>query len=125
MDTSSKFLSFFLWEGVLYILLGFLILVRPFPSSMVIELMIAVVILIAGIIEVIRSFELYQMNITAWPFLIDGVIAITIGTLLLLYPLSGLKAITIFIVIYFTMKARVYSGHCFKYRSSFLVVNRK
>lgn len=105
MNTLSKFRSFFLWEGILYTLLGLLMLIIPFPSSLVIELITGVSILIAGIIQTIESFELYQVDVVTLPFLLAGVLAIIIGTLLIFYPFEGVKVITAFIVFYFGIKA--------------------
>lgn len=105
MDTTSKLQSTLLLEGIVFTLLGLLVLAKPDLSSVAIELMIGIIILITGVIQVVRAIGLYQINITAWPFLLDGIVAIIIGALLLFYPLAGLKAIISFIVIYFALKA--------------------
>ena len=92
----QKHWTWFFGLGIFLLLFGLVMIVLPVVGSFAIDLFIGVVLLIAGVLQVVMAF-----NFRNWKgFLIKlltGILYGGAGLLLLVYPLSGVITLTLFL----------------------------
>ena len=92
----QKHWAWFFGLGIFLLLFGFVMIVLPIAGSFAIDLFIGVVLLIAGILQVVMAF-----NFRKWKGflvkLLTGILYGGAGLLLLVYPLSGVITLTLFL----------------------------
>jgi uncharacterized membrane protein HdeD (DUF308 family) len=89
-----------LTEGIILIVLGILAIVLPQIFAFGIEVVIGVLLIIAGLVASYRAFTREKLLHSIF-WLAIGVIGIVIGILMLVYPWKGILALTIMLTIYF------------------------
>jgi uncharacterized membrane protein HdeD (DUF308 family) len=93
----------FIIESILLIILGVLAIALPFYATLSIELIIAWILLLGGIVQLFKSIK--TIKEPGGPIsLMGAVIYIVIGALMLLYPLKGILTLTLLIGIFFLLE---------------------
>lgn len=93
----------FLFEGIIFILLGILAIALPNFATLSVELFIGWLFLLGGIVQAYRVFQSRGRN-DFWLSLISPILAIIVGLLLLAYPLTGILTLTFLLAIYFLIE---------------------
>lgn len=94
----TKLRKGFLWGGIVMIALGAAAVLMPFFSSLVVEVLVGWLLTISGGVAVVGAFSLRGTGLFAWE-LIAGLIALSGGLLMLVYPLQGLVALTVLVAV--------------------------
>jgi uncharacterized membrane protein HdeD (DUF308 family) len=92
--------NWFLLVGVLMVVLGVAAIAFPFAATMAIEVLIGWILVIsglAGILQAYRSARWKGFLLT----LLGALLALAVGALLLLYPLTGALSLTLLIAAFF------------------------
>lgn len=100
METIRSHWKMILIEGILFVLLGFLAVVRPVFSTLTFELFIGWLLLFGGIFSIYRILTAQEIP-GFWPSLIAAIISVIVGILLIAYPLKGILTLTILMAVYF------------------------
>jgi uncharacterized membrane protein HdeD (DUF308 family) len=86
--------GWFLAMGVLMILFGFTIIIFPVAGTFTVELLFGLLLLIAGITEVVLSFR-----VRGWGgfflLLMMGIFSLVVGLTLLMFPIQGVITLTL------------------------------
>jgi uncharacterized membrane protein HdeD (DUF308 family) len=82
--------------GVLYALLGLMIMFGPIPAAVSITLILGVIFVIVG---VFRIFNAFTLKLPGWGWnVLNGLVTLALGTLIIAqWPVSGLYIIGLFI----------------------------
>lgn len=96
----------FLFEGIIFILLGILAVALPNFATLSVEMFIGWLFLLGGILQGYRVFQ-SRGNKDFWIALISPILAIIVGILLLAYPLTGILTLTLLLGIYFLIEGIV------------------
>ncbi|MDB2614154.1 HdeD family acid-resistance protein [Chlamydiales bacterium] len=99
----NKHKGMFLFEGVLFIILGVLALVLPGLFTIAAELLIGWLFLFGGVFQAIRSFKTKEIS-GFWVSLISSALYIIAGLLLLFYPLKGILTLTFLLAYFFFLE---------------------
>jgi len=100
MDEVREHWQGFLALGIVLILLGVAAIFFPFVATLATELTIAWILVFSGIAQGLHAFRL-RHRIGFWPSLLSGLLTLTIGLLLLVFPMSGILSITLFVAALF------------------------
>jgi uncharacterized membrane protein HdeD (DUF308 family) len=103
METSSSFRTFFLIEGILFLILGFLAIAFPVISTLSVELFLGWLFIISGIIQGYRAFKL-RHHAGVLGASLNALLSLALGILLLIFPVSGIISITILLMIFFALE---------------------
>lgn len=118
MDVLQKGWRWLLGVGILLSILGLLLIVAPVLGTLAIDLLVGWFLIIGGVAQLIHAF----ME-KAWRgFLLEllsGILYAVVGVLLVLHPMEGAQALTIFLAAFLTiegivrivMALRVRPGH--------------
>jgi uncharacterized membrane protein HdeD (DUF308 family) len=102
-ETVKRYSLWYLIQGVLLIVAGFLALIYPFVASVAIVSLLAWVLIVSGILQGIGLIGASNVP-HYWLQLISAVLAILIGVLLLREPNSGLLVMTVLLIVYFMVE---------------------
>jgi uncharacterized membrane protein HdeD (DUF308 family) len=80
--------------GVLLIVLGMLALGSPFLAAIALNVIIAWLIILAGIIHLIVAFHAHRASSLIWKLLV-GLVYLIFGVYLIMHPLLGVAALTL------------------------------
>lgn len=89
-----------MFEGVLFVVLGFIALIMPAAFSIGFELVVGWLFLIGGGVQLYRSIQ-SNMAPGFWMMVISSLISMVFGVLLVFHPLAGVVALTAIIAIFF------------------------
>jgi uncharacterized membrane protein HdeD (DUF308 family) len=89
-------------EGGLLILLGLAAVLMPIMSGLAAALVFAWILILSGMIGLISAFAGRAHAHLGWS-LASAIIALLVGVVLLIYPLAGAVALTLFIAAYLFM----------------------
>lgn len=103
MDFLQQHRTAFIVESILLIILGVISIALPFYATLSVELIVAWILLLGGIVQLFKSFSGFQQAGGAIS-LIGGIIYIVVGALMLLYPLKGIAALTILLGVFFLLE---------------------
>lgn len=109
MDAIAKHWGLYLFEGILFVLLGILAIALPGFFTLGLELLIGWLFIISGIIEGYRYFKTHDIpGHTA--SILSAILYLIIGVLLLVYPLAGILSLTMLLTVFFILEgiAKVY-----------------
>lgn len=95
--------KFFIFEGILFIILGFLAIVLPGAMTLGVELFLGWLLLLGGVIQGVRAFSAYRVP-GFFASLIGAIVSVIAGVLLLAYPLSGILTLTLLLTIFFLIE---------------------
>jgi uncharacterized membrane protein HdeD (DUF308 family) len=90
--------GWFIVLGVLLILAGIAALLFPLASSLAAEIMIGIAFLVAAAAQITHAFGARRLSGFLWQ-LLGGILFGFAGIVLLVYPLSGLVTLTLFLAV--------------------------
>jgi uncharacterized membrane protein HdeD (DUF308 family) len=93
----------FLIEGVILVVLGLAAIVIPPIATLAVELLFGWLFLISGIVGAITTFMMRQAP-GFWWSLVSAILAIAVGVMLLVWPLSGVLTLTLVLVAFFIIE---------------------
>jgi len=102
-ETVKKYSLWYLLQGVLMIVAGFLALVYPLVASVAMVFLLGWILIISGVLQGIGLIGARDVP-HYWLSLISAVLAIVIGLLLLRQPDSGLLVMTVLLIVYFMVE---------------------
>ncbi len=88
--------------GVVRMILGVLALMAPLMAGLAIEIIIGVLILLAGVGALVNAFRARSWEASLFVML-AGILAIVCGVLLLMHPIAGLSFLTLLLAVYFIL----------------------
>ena len=123
LESMAENKTMLLWAGVISSLAGLVALSFPIVTSLSISLLMGVALVLAGISSVASSFSL-KVACGFWPVFLSGVAAALLGVLVLMDPLSGLVALTLWIAagLFVNGAFEVFVGFKLRPEGSWLVV---
>ncbi len=86
--------------GIIVVILGFLAMMAPLVSGIAVTVMVAILLLAAGLAQTMYAFKSETILSGAGTFLFGG-LAVLCGLAMLFFPGKGLAAITLFLAYYF------------------------
>ncbi|ODS01843.1 hypothetical protein AUC69_06060 [Methyloceanibacter superfactus] len=102
-ETVKRYSFWYLIQGVLLVVAGFLALVYPLIASVAIIYLLAWILIISGVLQGIGLVGARHVP-HFWLQAISAVLAILIGFLLLRSPDSGLLVITVLLIVFFMVE---------------------
>jgi uncharacterized membrane protein HdeD (DUF308 family) len=93
----------FLIEGIILVVLGLAAIVIPPIATLAVELLFGWLFLISGIVGATTTFMMRQAPGFSWS-LVSAILAIAVGVMLLLWPLSGVLTLTLVLVAFFIIE---------------------
>jgi len=102
-ETVKRYSFWYLIQGVLLVVAGFLALVYPLIASVTIIVLLAWILIISGVLQGIGLIGARHVP-HFWLQAISAVLAILIGLLLLRAPGSGLLVITVLLIVFFMVE---------------------
>jgi uncharacterized membrane protein HdeD (DUF308 family) len=93
----------FVVEGIILVVLGLAAIVIPPIATLAVELVFGWLFLISGIVGAITTFMMRQAP-GFWWSLVSAILAIAVGVMLLLWPLSGVLTLTLVLVAFFIIE---------------------
>ena len=93
----------FLVEGIILVVLGLGAIVIPPIATLAIELLLGWLFLISGIVGLISTFWMRQAP-GFWWSLVSAILAIVVGIVLLLWPLTGVLSLTLVLIAFFVIE---------------------
>ena len=82
-----------LLEGVLGIVVGVLIFIRPESASIALMYLIAAWAIITGILQIVQALRLRRVIDGEWTLIVGGLASVIFGVLLAIWPKEGLIAL--------------------------------
>ena len=92
-----------LWMGVALIILGIVAIALPIFSTIFVETWVAAILTFAGIAKIVHAFQTRSGGAFAWK-LVLGVLYIATAVMLLVYPLTGILTLTLFLAGFLLME---------------------
>lgn len=86
--------------GLLGVIVGIITLVRPGVTTVALLVVISVYLVVRGFLMIISAFEMTGAAGVRWLVGIVGALALILGILLLVFPISGVYGIILVIAIY-------------------------
>ena len=93
----------FLVEGIILVVLGLGAIVIPPIATLAIELLLGWLFLISEIVGLISTFWMRQAP-GFWWSLVSAILAIVVGIVLLLWPLTGVLSLTLVLIAFFVIE---------------------
>jgi len=102
LEAIQKNRKFFIFEGILFIVLGILAIALPGIFTLGFEQLIGCLFLISGVVQGYRSFTMFGNKGWFISTLISA-LYIFIGILLLIYPIPGILTLTVLLTAFFLL----------------------
>ncbi len=99
IGSMKKQWGWFLALGILMILFGFVIILFPVAGTFTIEILFGILLLIAGLAQIVLAFQARGWKGFLLTLLL-GILYGGAGLILLLYPLSGVITLTLFLGVF-------------------------
>jgi len=93
----------FLVEGIILVILGLAAVIIPPIATLAVELLFGWLFLISGIAGAITTFMMRQAP-GFWWSLVSAILAIAVGVVMLLWPLSGVLTLTLLLITFFIIE---------------------
>jgi uncharacterized membrane protein HdeD (DUF308 family) len=93
----------FLVEGIILVILGLAAIIIPPIATLAVELLFGWLFLISGIAGAITTFMMRQAP-GFWWSLVSAILAIAVGVVMLLWPLSGVLTLTLLLITFFIIE---------------------
>jgi uncharacterized membrane protein HdeD (DUF308 family) len=90
-------------EGIFFSLFGICALAMPYIFTLSFELVLGVVLVLAGVMQGIRIIQLGSEYGRFLP-LLYALLAIILGVMMLMHPIAGILALTIFVAAFFLVE---------------------
>lgn len=101
--------------GTILILLGLAAIVFPHMASISVELFAGWLFVIGGVVQVFHTLQSKGHGGFMWAILV-GLLQIAVGLILLVYPLSGVIALTVFLAVSFLVEGIFRTGQAMQIR---------
>jgi len=98
--------KFFLIEGVVLVVLGVIAVCVPPLATVAVEILIGWLILLSGVLGLVMTFQTRGAPGFAWS-LLSAVVGITVGIVLLIWPLSGVLSLTVMLTVFLALEGVV------------------
>ncbi len=89
--------------GLVMIVLGIIAIAAPIFTSLAIELVLGWLFIFGGLLQIMYTFQQQQRGGSLFLNLLIGIVALTIGILVLTNPWAGVISLTLLIGVYFFM----------------------
>src|SRR6476646_8510203 len=99
-ETQSNFRSWVIFAGILLMVLGIAAIIYDQTATIMSVLVFGWVLALAGVMQIIHAFQVRDWS-GFFIYLLDGIFRVTVGILLILYPGSGARALTLVLSFYF------------------------
>jgi len=96
----------FLVEGIILVVLGVAAFVIPPIATLAVELLCGWLFLISGIVGAITTFMMRRAP-GFWWSLVSAILAIAVGVVMLLSPISGVLTLTLLLITFFIIEGVV------------------
>ena len=93
----------FLVEGIILVILGLAAIIIPPIATLAVELLFGWLFLFSGITGAITTFMMRQAP-GFWWSLVSAILAIAVGVVMLLWPLSGVLTLTLLLITFFIIE---------------------
>jgi len=93
----------FLVEGIILVILGLAAIVIPPIATLAVELLFGWLFLFSGIAGAITTFMMRDAP-GFWWSLVSAILAIAVGVVMLLWPLSGVLTLTLLLITFFVIE---------------------
>ena len=93
----------FLVEGIILVILGLAAIVIPPIATLAVELLFGWLFLFSGIAGAITTFLMREAP-GFWWSLVSAILAIAVGVVMLLWPLSGVLTLTLLLITFFIIE---------------------
>jgi uncharacterized membrane protein HdeD (DUF308 family) len=93
-----------LFEGILFLVLGFLAVSMPVLFTFATDLVIGMLLLAGGITQLFRTYKTWGMK-GSWLSCASSLLTIIAGSMLITRPLAGIIALTAILAVYFFLAA--------------------
>lgn len=93
----------FLVEGIILVILGLAAIAIPSIATLAVEILVGWLFLISGIAGWITTFWMGRVP-GFWWSLVSAILGIAAGTVLLLWPLSGVLSLTLVLIVFFVIE---------------------
>ncbi len=103
MEVIKKYRGLFLFEGIIFIILGALAVAMPRLSTLSMELLLGWLFVIGGVIQGVRTFQLRKAGEIVWS-IISALLYLAAGIILLAYPLTGILTLTLILGVLFLVE---------------------
>jgi uncharacterized membrane protein HdeD (DUF308 family) len=115
MPSLRAFKSILYFESLLLMLLGAAAMAAPQYFTLGVELFIGFLLMTAGVVQIIRFFQSFG-SAGYWSTGFSALLNLTVGILLLFYPLAGIISITYVLIAYFLLDglSKLYLSFKFK-----------
>ena len=100
MKLEKRYQKFFIWEGVLLVILGILAILWPNISTLAIEVIVGWLCLVGGVIQAVRYFKMPRGSSSIYSFFI-ALFYILFGVLILFFPHIGAETLTLLLALLF------------------------
>jgi uncharacterized membrane protein HdeD (DUF308 family) len=98
--------KFFLIEGVVLVVLGVVAVCVPPLATVAVEILIGWLILLSGVLGLVMTFQTRGAPGFGWS-LLSAVVAIVVGIVLLIWPLSGVLSLTVMLTVFLALEGVV------------------
>lgn len=95
--------KFFLVEGIVLLLLGALAIGVPPVATFAVEIFVGWLILISGVLGLVMTIQTRGSPGFAWS-LLSAILALAVGTVLLVWPLSGVLSLTVMLTLFLALE---------------------
>jgi uncharacterized membrane protein HdeD (DUF308 family) len=101
-DPKQKIWQWLLWTGAIMMLLGITAILLPFVATMTIEMLIAIILVVAGLTQIVHAFKCQHKKGLALR-LLAGILYGLVGILLMAFPLYGALTLTLLLAVMFAI----------------------
>jgi uncharacterized membrane protein HdeD (DUF308 family) len=95
--------KFFLIEGIVLLVLGAIAVCVPPLATVAVEVLIGWLILMSGVLGLLMTFQTRGTPGFGWS-LLSAVVGVTVGVVLLAWPLSGVFSLTVMLTIFLILE---------------------
>lgn len=112
IEEIQKNRGFYIFESIAFIVFGILAIIIPGIFTYSIELLIGTILILTGLIQGVRALKSIHIAGTI-PTLIMSIFTIILGVFLLVYPITGVIALTFLIALFFLLEGiiQLYIGY--------------
>lgn len=101
-NPEGKIWRWLFWTGTIMMILGLAAIFLPFVATMAIEVLLAIILLVAGITHIVHSFNCHKTKGLALR-LMAGALYSLVGILLMAFPLHGALTLTLLLAVMFAI----------------------
>jgi len=111
----SKHRGWYIFEGLLFLVVGALALILPGATALAVQMLVATLLIISGLVQ---AFLFFRRRERWWRF-ISGILSIVAGGVMIAFPAAGLVALSIIVGIFLIFEGVTETGMAFVLRPFF------